>query len=379
MSANPMITLTVAFAPGSCQLALAGAGMAPIRFGFTATDGDAASLAPATTPDGVVLLDGPAFAALPVAMRARRALHVAGPISRRALRDLTEYAATWASFTSRTDTLAAVEVSADAVLDLAAPPLGETALLAWDGGLAAAAMLVRHHQRHVTGALRPAGLVHVAGLATPEHDQAVVEAIAPAAAEGIALIRLTTDAVSAGAFDRTCGRLPLATAALHLAGGPHRIGLVARNWTYPALLGLYRPQPHAPDMLSGDLFSVATDGGGLSPADQAGLAARMPAIAAAIRPRRPRDADLAALGFAATGGEPPAAVRRRSPLAAAFRLDLGDRVGAAAAAMIGAGSSRGAAMSVLRARLAVAQAGKSIGEYGRWAGAMLGLREPWPR
>jgi hypothetical protein len=327
-----------------------------------------------------LLLDGAAFAVLPLAMRAGRALHVAGSVSRTALRNLHDFAGAWANWSPRA--FRAVPISADTVRDDVMPPPQQRALLAWDGSLQAGCSLVRYHDPLVAGAPQLAGLLHVAGMDAARHDAAVADAAARAAgALGIPLIRVSIDAAAQGAIDPVVGRLPLVAAALHLAGGGCTMGLVPRGWHYGVLLRRRRPLTHMPDLLSGDGFAVRSDGGGLGPAVQAAIVARRPEIAALLTPRDAQARRLAALGFAAAGLAPPAAVKLPSPVAAALALDLGDAFAAAAAETLERDARRpaAAALHVLRARLAAARWGGIAGDYVRWFGALAGMRAPWPR
>lgn len=324
------------------------------------------------------LLDGAAFAVLPLAMRAGRALHVAGPVSRTGLRNLLDFAGAWANFAPHA--LRAVPVTADAVRDDAEPPSEHRALLAWDGSLAAACSLVRHHDRLVPGALPIAGLVHVGGLGTDAHDAAVARGASAAADSlGLTRARITTDAGRLGAIDPVTGRLPLVAAALHLAGRDVGVGLVPRTWHYGVLLRRPRPLPHVPDLLSGDGFAVRSDGGGLGPAAQAAIVARRPEVAAALVPRDRQARRLVALGFAAAGARSPTGLALPSSLAAALTLRLDDPHALAAVETLGHAARDGAALAVLRARLGVARWGGIAGDYGRWFAALAGVRAPWPR
>jgi hypothetical protein len=154
---------------------------------------------------------------------------------------------------------------------------------------------------------------------------------------------------------------------------------MARRWTYPLLFRRVRPLPQAPDTLSGARLTIATDGGHAGCGAKAALAAAMPGVAAAIRPRTRDDAALAALGFEAAGLRPPPPAGLPSPLIAAFALDLARGANVAEAELIGPRPGRSVAISVLRTRLAGGNMGELVGDHVHWVGAMLNLREPWPR
>ena len=80
------------------------------------------------------LLDGLAIALLPTAMRVGGCLHVRGPMTRGALRNLTEYAEAWANW--RPTAFRPVTITADRVIDGLRPPGNGDALFAWSGGAA---------------------------------------------------------------------------------------------------------------------------------------------------------------------------------------------------------------------------------------------------
>ena len=339
------------------------------------------------------LLDGLAIAFLPRVMRVGGFLQVRGPMTRGALRNLTEYAEAWANW--RPTAFRPVTITADRVIDSPCPPAGGEALFAWSGGLRSTHTLVRHLDRLVPGAFGVRAAVRIVGL-DREATGTVQggggeEALAALRAEGIEAIVVRTDARRRGLIDPEIGVLPIVVAALHAVSAGSTTGVHARSWDLIAQQRFPRPGPALPDRLYGDAFAVRADGGSASPPVMAGALVGHPALAEAVsdcrRVHRPLHScgrcpgcTLLALAFAARGLPSPRS-RRRLSVPGVVGLPFRDPIVAAAATATledWAAHPRGW-RSVLRARVGLNRAVIDVRDHLRWAGALVGLLPPWPR
>ena len=313
----------------------------------------------ADAPPPPDVLDGLAIAFLPTVMRAGGSLHVRGPLTRGAVRNLSEYADAWANW--RPATFHRVAITAGRVLDLPRLPAGDEALFAWSGGLRSTHTLVRHLDRLVPGAFAVRAAVRVVGL---DRDSRA----------------------AAGDDARNDG-----LAALRAVGiGSRVVRTDARSWHLGAQLRFPRPGPALADLLSGDAFAVRADGGSASPPAMAEAVGRHPALAAVLSDcRRSRlaspcgrcpECTLLALAFAARGLPVPQSRLRISVLSVA-RLPLRDPVVAAdATAMLEDwGGDRGGWQALLQARVGLNRLAVDVRDHLRWAGAIAGVLPPWPR
>jgi len=339
------------------------------------------------------ILDGLAIAFLPTVMRAGGRLHVRGPVTRGALRNLTEYAESWANW--RPNTFHPVAITADTVLDMPRRQAGGDALFAWSGGLRSTHTLVRHLDRLVPGAMEVRAVLRVAGMHRDDRGMAAADGLDDAAgalrAEGIRPLVVHTDARSHGLIDREIGVLPIVAAALHAVSGQCTAGLHARSWHLGAQLRFPRPGPALADLLSGDAFAVRADGGSAAAPVMAEEVGRHPALAAVLSDcrRRPHHAlpcgtcpecTLMTLAFAARGRPLPRSSLRLT-VPGVVGLPFRDpAVAADALATLDAwAGDRGGWQALLRTRAGLNRMAIDVRDHLRWAGAITGLLPPWPR
>ena len=303
-------------------------------------------------------LDGLAIAFLPTVMRAGGRLHVRGPVTRGALRNLTEYAESWANW--RPNTFHPVAITADTVLDMPRRQSSGDALFAWSGGLRSTHTLVRHLDRLVPGAMDVRAVLRVTGMHRDDR--------------GVAAADAGDDAARAHAVSGQC------TAGLH-----------ARSWHLGAQLRFPRPGPALADLLSGDAFAVRADGGSAAAPVMAEEVGRHPALAAVLSDcrRRPHHAlpcgtcpecTLMTLAFAARGRPLPRSSLRLT-VPGVVGLPFGDpAVAADALATLDAwAGDRGGWQALLRTRAGLNRMAIDVRDHLRWAGAITGLLPPWPR
>jgi hypothetical protein len=347
---------------------------------------------PGDPPPMPALLDGAAFAALPVAMGEGGALRVAGSLSRGALRHLIELAEGWHDWNP--GRFRTVDVSADAVVDRPAPPTATAAVCAWSGSLLSTATLVRHVDQLVPGAYRVSRAVHLLGL--HPHDDAVddtrLDQLSAALADcGVSLVLARVAAGPAVPIDDGPGAMPVVAAVLHAVVPAGSIGLHSRAWLLRAQRRYPRPGPEFPDLWSGDACDIRADGGAWSPPAMAAAVARHPALLPWVSDchRQPRwaapcrrcdDCVLNALAFVAAGLAPPQP-RWRPGVVDIARLALRTAPTVAFAEGIVDDWRDGPALlhRALATRLAATELSTAVGEQARWIGAATGLRPVWPR
>lgn len=328
-----------------------------------------------------LVLDGAAFAALPLALREGRPLHVEGRLTRGALRNLRELAEAWADWSP--DRFQAVPVTCEEVADERRPH-GPATAAAWSGDLRSTFAALGGEPSLAEAGFRVDEVVHVAGLPGPAPAPGAVARLSEAfAALGIRLTLVRADAE--GFLDPAIGALPLVAAALHLVGDG-RVGTAvhARSMPMSAQLVRPRPEPTLGDFHSGDRLGIMAIGGLASAPAMATHVMGRPGGAAILdgcrasgfaAPRcgRCRDCSILDLGLAGAGlgtGASrvlPDLLPEEAGLVAEEALALRDWSGPAG----------------LRARLAARVAGRDVRRARRdrahWREAQAGRAEPWPR
>jgi len=337
--------------------------------------------------------DGLAIAFLPLVMRRGGGLHVRGSLTRGAIRNLTEYAEAWASWSPAG--FGRVVITADAVLDGLRPPACHEAVCAWSGSLKSTHTLVRHLDALAPGTFRVRAAVRVLGLRPNAASLSDADTLLPSleslGIEGVPLLAVRTNAATAGAIDREIGPLPLVAAALHMIGGGCSSGLHSRSWPLTAQLRYPRPGVAIQDLLCGDTFAVRADGGAATPPRMVADVGRHRALARVLSDCRDRErheppcgrcpaCDLLALAFVAWCGDCPLPTLRLAASRVA-RLPFQDPVVSAEAEGILEDWGRGPASlrTILRLRVGCSRLGIDVWDHWRWVCAALGVSPPWPR
>jgi hypothetical protein len=325
------------------------------------------------------VLDAAAIAALPLAMREGLPLHVAGPLSSGALRDLAELAQAWGQ--GGRHGLAEVPVTADGIVTGLAPAPGHAALVAWQNDLASTAMLAAHATGAVQGGFAVRAALRLTGLCA---GGGLREAEAGAGSLGLRFLAIESNAAAAGFIDPALGHAPLLAAMLQLAAPLFPgvgTGLIARPFRYDALLQLKRPSPAVPDVMGSDCFAVRFDGGGLPPPALARLVSQHPALVAALATAEGEALVSADLAFAAAGLRWPGRPSLPRQLATVLALPMWRDAAAAEASALDAAweGPRGALGGLLGLRVALDRGATVVADHFRWGMALAGLRRPWPR
>jgi hypothetical protein len=325
------------------------------------------------------VLDAAAIAALPLAMRAGLPLHVAGPLSSGAIRDLAELAQAWAQ--GRRHGLADVPITAEGIVTGLTPAPGHAALVAWQNDLASTAMLAAHATGAVQGGFAVQAALRLTGLGA---GGGLPEAAAGAAALGVPFLAVESNAAAAGFIDPALGHAPLLAAMLQLAAPLFPgagTGLIARPFRYDALLQLRRPGPAVPDVMGSDCFAIRFDGGGQPPTLLARLVSRQPALIAALATAEGEALASADLAFAAAGLPPLGRGSLPRRLATVLALPMWRDAAAAEARALDAAwdGPRGALGGLLGLRVALDRGAAVVADHLRWAMALAGLCRPWPR
>lgn len=373
------------------------------------TERDRGWLATLTAPDGGVaplslraigqegaapaVLDGLVAAVLPAAMRGGGRLHVCGPVTHGALRQLTAFAEAWCNW--RPARFQPVTIVPETIVCDATPATDHAAVIAWSGSLRSTHTLVRHLDGLVPGAFAVRAALRVLGVRAAEDSIGDATALAPArdalAATTVPLWAVRTNAAAAGFVDAEIGPLPVVAAALHLVATGQATGMHARSWSFAAQLRYPRPAPALPDLLGGDACAIRADGGAVAPPRMAAEVARRPALASVVsdcrrRPRhaapcgRCRDCALTALAFHAAalpGPRPP--LRARPAQVAALPFADPARAADATAARDAWQGPDDATRTALAAAVAAARVAVDARDTLRWLGSAAGLRPPWPR
>lgn len=339
------------------------------------------------------VLDGLVAAALPAVMRRGGRLHVRGPVTHGALRQLTAFTEAWCNW--RPARFARVTIVPETIVRDTTPAADHAAVIAWSGSLRSTHTLVRHLEGLAPGAFAVRAALRVLGLRAAEDTIDDATALAPAraalAATTVPLWAVRTNAATAGFVDPEIGPLPIVAAALHLVATGHATGLHARPWSFAAQLHYPRPAPALPDLLGGDACAIRADGGGAAPPRMAADVARRPALAAAgsdcrRRPRhaapcgRCRDCALTALAFHAAGLPAPRPALRARPTQVAT-LPFADpaRAADATAALDAWQGPADAIRTALATGVAASRAAIDARDTLRWLGSAAGMRPPWPR
>jgi hypothetical protein len=173
-------------------------------------------------------------------------------VTRGAVRNLTEYADSWANWNPAS--FHRVEIEPDEVLDSAPLPPGPDAIVAWSRSLRSTDCLIRHLDGTTTNPYIVRAVLRIHGLAGDEElplDAERAEAAALAHL-GTTRVGLTTNACADGWIDPEIGVLPIVAASLQLVGVGRglTLGLHARPWQcrlrllYPDCL--YKDKPFRP-------------------------------------------------------------------------------------------------------------------------------------
>lgn len=333
-------------------------------------------------------LDGWAFALLPLALRTGGRYRVEGPVTRNALRNLTEIAEAWSSWDRRQ--FPPLHVEAARVVDGPPPAPATSALVAWSGSLRSTHVLLRQLAGGATFASPVRGVVRVWGGHAGERNLDPVAALQPArqalAEWGCPLHVVRVSFSDPSAVERDLGLLPWAVAALHRFSAQTSLGWCARSSSWTAHTLFPRPGPLLPDLWSGDHMMVRYDGGTVPPARMVKDLSVHPSLLALVSncTRRPRHAQpcgrcagcrsLHLARSAAGQASPPGRL-------ALFTWPMqkpadADDVYTAAHEWPHPGSPSHRA---LLARLAWDQRLRRWGSTARWIGSVLGWSASWPR
>ncbi len=359
-----------------------------------ASDGDGTSRLEVrqAVSGAAAVLDGPAFAALPAVMRRGGTLHVAGALTRGALRNLIEISEAWHDW--RPGAFHRIEVSAATIVDARAAAPRRAAVFAWSGSLRSVYSLLRNVDGSIPGAFQVAGAVWVSGCHAVDGDlpPARIEVLRGLLADrGVRLGCVQLRQAGGAWLDEAVGPMSLIAAALHALAPRRTVAVHGRDRQLRSQLRFPRPGPELPDLWSGDASTIRADGGGITPPAMALAVARHPELVPWVSGCRRRsrlapacgrcdDCVLTALAFVAAAVVPPgpampitatriARLALRTPEHAAFAEEvLGDW-------RDGPRHLRRA----LSARVARGNLVNAIADQARWIGSATGLRPIWPR
>ncbi len=236
-------------------------------------------------PPPLEVLDFALVAAIHVAMREGRPVHVEGPVTGALLRSLEEYQEIWALWRR---TYRRVQISADQVVSSTVID-DRHGVFAISGGVDGAFALLKHHSglagpRNV----RPACAMFVHGFDIPLHEQAafgrardgIVEMVAPL---GVPVTIVETNWREALGRDWAMDCQVALTACLHQFRGAANVGVCGAADDYAHITVPLGSNPVTNHLLSGGGFDIMTEGGALTRTDRVRALCDHPQIAAKLR------------------------------------------------------------------------------------------------
>lgn len=337
------------------------------------------------------VMDGLIAAVLPSALCHGGVLRVEGPVSRMALRNLTELGEAWVSW--RPDIYKPLQIEPSEVLDSFTPANTMNALTAWSGSLRSTHTLLRHHKKLLRNGHDIRGVVRVWGLHPDEMnedaDVCLLQAIRVFDDMDLPLHVVRVRAEGESLYDPLWGTQPWVVAALHYLSNECSVGLIARRWLLKSQLRYPRPEPLVPDLWSGEAMSVRVDGGSASLPQMVKDVSVYPELASLVSncEKNPRYSDpcdrcvscrFLSLARMSCEMEPTA---KLSGMMGIMGLPLSDPRWRADAESILEGSSdwQGMRQKMLTWRLGLNRQRMLWRDTVNWLGSATGIREPWPR
>lgn len=238
-------------------------------------------------PPPIALYDFAAVAAIFLAMRERRSLHVAGPVSRVLLRNLEEFQEIWSIWQPRD--YGAVSVTADEERESVSPENGRDGVFAFSGGVDSAATLIRHCGGDMgRRTVHPLAAILVHGFDIPLSEQMAFDTAKGAAEAILSEMNVPLSIVRTNWRETIRKRWEMEfgaglAACLHQFAGLAAVGVLGSNEDYSRLVLPWGANPVTNHLLAGGTFAIQTECGGLTRTDRVGIIARRPDIASRLR------------------------------------------------------------------------------------------------
>ena len=222
-----------------------------------------------------------------LAMREGRPLHVAGPVSRRLLRNLEEFQEAWSLWMPRD--YRPVLVSADEEVDDTSDKSAPNGVFAFSGGVDSVSTLIRHLDGHMgRRTVRPVAAVMIHGFDIPLSEETAFETARGAAGAILADLGVPFSVVRTNWRETIRRRWEMEfgsglMACLHQFAGPATVGVIGSDGDYGRAVLPWGSNAVTNQFLSSGDFEIQTDCAGLTRTERVALISRYPAIAARLR------------------------------------------------------------------------------------------------
>ncbi len=236
-------------------------------------------------PPPVQVYDFAVIAAIFIALREGRPIHVEGPVTESLLRNLEEFQEAWALWRP---SYKCVGITADQILpDQPAQP--RRGVIAASGGVDGTFALLRHHSGHAgLRTARPVCAMLVHGFDIPltrrdAFDRAHRSVAAMTSALGVPLATVRTNWREVAGKHWLMEYYAALSACLHQFHGLANVGVGGAGDDYAHLVVPFGSNPVTNHLLSGGGFQVHTEGGGFNRTARVRLICDYPEIASKLR------------------------------------------------------------------------------------------------
>jgi hypothetical protein len=236
-------------------------------------------------PPPMQVYDFAVVAAIFIALREGRPIHVEGPVTESLLRNLEEFQEAWAMWRR---SYKCVGITADQILP-PPPPQPRKGVFAASGGVDATFALLRHHSGHAgLRTARPVCAMMVHGFDIPltkrdAFDRAHRGVAAMTSALGIPLATVRTNWREVACKNWLMEYYSALSSCLHLFHGLANVGVAGAGEDYAHLVFPWASNPVTNHLLSGGGFEVHTEGGGFDRTARVRLICDYPEIASKLR------------------------------------------------------------------------------------------------
>ncbi len=236
-------------------------------------------------PPPLAVHDFAVLAALVVALREGRPLHIEGAVTETLLRNLEEFQEAWTMWWSK---FRPVRITADEILQTTESPT-RNGVFAMSGGVDATFALLRHHGGHAgLRTAHPVCSVMIHGFDIPLHkqqafDRARESVLGMTKSFGIPLTTVRTNFREAVAKNWAMEYFVGVAACLHQFQGLANVAVVGASEDYKQLVWPCASNPVTNHLLSGGGFQLHTEGSGFTRTERVRLICDYPEIASKVR------------------------------------------------------------------------------------------------
>ena len=237
-------------------------------------------------PPPLEVYDFAVVAALFVAMREGRAMHVEGPVTETLIRNLEEFQEAWSLWRP---SYTPIRITADQMLHDKTSSSLRRGVFAVSGGVDGTFALLRHHCGHSgLRTARPECAVLIHGFDLPLAEVQAYERARSAIAAMTSTLGVPLSTVRTNWRDVACKTWTLEfagglAACLHLFQGVANVGILGADEDYGHIELPWGSNPITNPLLSGGGFEIHTEGGGFTRTDRVRLICDYPEIAVQLR------------------------------------------------------------------------------------------------